>query len=279
MKKFSPLLGKDSESLQQMVEVITRQTDDIRRIVDEFSKFARMPELKRKNEDLCALITSVISLQRAGQPTVSIKFSKPETPIIISIDATLINQAITNILKNAGEAIETRKLRGLFAEEDGIIKVSLKDKPESVVLEISDNGIGLPQDRSRLFEPYVTTREKGTGLGLAIVKKIVEEHGGVLKLENAKPFINSSIIGASISIDLPKSKKIDQNGRSNNIMSDILIVDDEKDIRELISEILIDEGYSTKLAANSTDCLDIIFENPPSLLILIFGSKIATWTV
>ncbi len=92
-----------------MVEVITRQTDDIRRIVDEFSKFARMPELKRKNEDLCALILSIITLQQAGQPTVSINFSKPKIPIIISIDATLINQAITNILKNAGEAIETRK--------------------------------------------------------------------------------------------------------------------------------------------------------------------------
>ncbi len=98
-KKFSPLLGNDSDELQQMVEVITRQTDDIRRIVDEFSKFARMPELKRKNEDFCALILSIITLQQAGQPTVSINFSKPENPIIISIDATLINQAITNILK------------------------------------------------------------------------------------------------------------------------------------------------------------------------------------
>ena len=89
-----------------MVEVITRQTDDIRRIVDEFSKFARMPELKRKNEDLGALVASIITLQQAGQPTVTINFSKPEAPIIISIDSTLINQAITNILKNAGEAMK-----------------------------------------------------------------------------------------------------------------------------------------------------------------------------
>ena len=88
-----------------MVEVITRQTDDIRRIVDEFSKFARMPELKRNNEDLCALIDSIITLQRAGQPTVSINFSKPKNPLMVSVDATLINQAITNVLKNAGEAM------------------------------------------------------------------------------------------------------------------------------------------------------------------------------
>ena len=205
-KKFTPLLGDKSDALKQMVEVITRQTDDIRRIVDEFSKFARMPKLKRKNEDICALVESIIVLQRAGQPTVSINFIKPETSIIIAIDATLINQAILNIIKNAGEAIEARKLKEKPNEEKGIINVAIKDKSESVILEISDNGIGLPQDRSRLFEPYVTTREKGTGLGLAIVKKIIEEHGGILKLEDSTQFENSGIVGALISIDLPKSK-------------------------------------------------------------------------
>ena len=92
----------------------------------------------------------------------------------------------------------------------------IKENAESVTLEISDNGIGLPPDRSRLFEPYVTTREKGTGLGLAIVKKIIEEHGGVLKLEDAIPFENSNLIGALISIDLPKSKKAIKMRRSKN---------------------------------------------------------------
>ena len=182
-KKFSPLLGDNSEGLKQMVDIITRQTDDLRRIVDEFSKFARMPELTRKNEDFSALVEASVSLQQAGQPDVYIKFFKPEQPIIISIDATLINQAITNILKNAGEAIETRKQNISVAHEDGIIEVHLKEVPDSVILRISDNGNGLPEDRSRLIEPYVTTREKGTGLGLAIVKKILEEHGGVLRLK------------------------------------------------------------------------------------------------
>ena len=206
IRKFSPLLDNDAEELQQMVKVITRQTDDIRRIVDEFSKFARMPELKRKNEDLCALVSSIITLQRAGQPTVSINFSIPENPIVLSIDATLINQAITNILKNAGEAIETRKSKHARLKAEGIINVQIKENAEIIEIKISDNGIGLPQDRSRLFEPYVTTREKGTGLGLAIVKKIVEEHGGVLKLEDSAPFENGNIIGALVSIDLPKLK-------------------------------------------------------------------------
>lgn len=206
IRKFSPLLDNDAEELQQMVKVITRQTDDIRRIVDEFSKFARMPELKRKNEDLCALVSSIITLQRAGQPTVSINFSIPDNPIVLSIDATLINQAITNILKNAGEAIETRKSKHARLKAEGIINVQIKENAEIIEIKISDNGIGLPQDRSRLFEPYVTTREKGTGLGLAIVKKIVEEHGGVLKLEDSAPFENGNIIGALVSIDLPKLK-------------------------------------------------------------------------
>ena len=206
-KKFGPLLSHDSNTLNQMVDVITRQTDDIRRIVDEFSKFARMPKLKLKNEDICALVESVISLQQAGQPTIVINFSKPKTPLIISIDATLLNQAITNLLKNAGEAIEIRKEKKQYPDEEGIINVSLIDESECVLIEISDNGIGWPQDRSRLFEPYVTTRDKGTGLGLAIVKKIVEEHGGVLKLENSSPSRNSQIVGASISIEIPKSKK------------------------------------------------------------------------
>ena len=207
-KKFSPLLGDNSEGLRDMIEVITRQTDDIRRIVDEFSKFARMPELRRKNEDLNALVAATVSLQQAGQPNVFISLSKPKYPIITSIDATLINQALTNILKNAGESIETRMRTSSTSNEDGIIKVSLENSSDKIVVKISDNGVGLPQDRLRLFEPYVTTREKGTGLGLAIVKKIIEEHGGTLKLNDSDPFEKSGIIGALVTIELPKSKNL-----------------------------------------------------------------------
>ncbi|MDA9609562.1 PAS domain-containing sensor histidine kinase [Paracoccaceae bacterium] len=207
-KKFSPLLGDNSDGLRDMIDVITRQTDDIRRIVDEFSKFARMPELRRKNEDLNALVAATVSLQQAGQPNVFISLSKPKYPIITSIDATLINQALTNILKNAGESIETRMRTSSTSNEDGIIEVSLQNNSDSVVVKISDNGVGLPQDRLRLFEPYVTTREKGTGLGLAIVKKIIEEHGGILKLDDTDPFEKSGIIGAVVTIEIPKSKNL-----------------------------------------------------------------------
>ncbi|MCH1413150.1 MAG: PAS domain-containing sensor histidine kinase [Rhodobacteraceae bacterium] len=207
-KKFSPLLGDNAEKLRDMVDVITRQTDDLRRIVDEFSKFARMPELRRENEDLNALVSSTVSFQQAGQPNVLINLSQPNYPLIISIDPTLINQALTNILKNAGEAIETRMQSAPTSDQDGVINVLVEDRPESVVINISDNGVGLPEDRSRLFEPYVTTRDKGTGLGLAIVKKIIEEHGGILKLEDSVPCENTGIIGALISVELPKSKNL-----------------------------------------------------------------------
>ena len=111
-------------------------------------------------------------------------------------------------MKNAGESIETRLQTASASNHNGVIEVSLKNKSDSVLLNISDNGVGLPQDRSRLFEPYVTTRDKGTGLGLAIVKKIIEEHGGILKLEDSAPFENTGIVGALISIELPKSKNL-----------------------------------------------------------------------
>ena len=121
---------------------------------------------------------------------------------------SLINQALTNILKNAGESIGTRLQTASASNHKGVIEVLLKNKSDVILLNISDNGVGLPQDRSRLFEPYVTTRDKGTGLGLAIVKKIIEEHGGILKLEDYYPFANTGIVGALVSIELPKSKNL-----------------------------------------------------------------------
>ena len=130
-KKFSPLLAENSDGLRDMVDVITRQTDDIRRIVDEFSKFARMPELRRKNENLSALVESTVSLQQAGQPNVLINLSMPKLPVFTSIDATLINQALTNILKNAGESIETRLQTASASNHNGVIEVSLKNKSDS----------------------------------------------------------------------------------------------------------------------------------------------------
>lgn len=202
-RKFSSKVGEDSEALEQMTGVIIRQTGDLRRIVDEFSKFARMPEPDRKSLDLCALMRDVVLLQQTGQPDVSILSELPDGTIDAELDGTMINQALTNLIKNAGEAIETLKEKGTPDEYVPQIKVKMTIKKNRALITVADNGIGLPEDRARLFEPYVTTRSEGTGLGLPIVKKIIEEHGGSLTLEDAPTFEGQSNFGAMAVITLP----------------------------------------------------------------------------
>jgi two-component system nitrogen regulation sensor histidine kinase NtrY len=184
-RKFGRRLGEDDAAdLEQMTDVIVRQTEDLRRIVDEFSRFARMPEPERRDVDLTALVRDAVTLQEAGQPGVRFSAVLPAQVVPADLDPTMISQALTNLIKNAGEAIETRQEREAGAFEP-TIQVVLEVQGSEARVTIEDNGIGLPEDRSRLFEPYVTTRDKGTGLGLPIVKKIVEEHGGTLSLEDA----------------------------------------------------------------------------------------------
>ncbi|OSQ52161.1 sensor histidine kinase NtrY-like [Marivita geojedonensis] len=203
-RKFRRQLGEeDAENLEQLTEVIVRQTNDLRRIVDEFSKFARMPEPDRKPEDVVEVLQSVILLQEAGQPDVRFVVDLPEHGIPAEIDSTMIGQALTNLLKNAGEAIETYSEKHPDEMVQPEIRVSCTRSADTAEIRISDNGIGLPEDTSRLFEPYVTTRDKGTGLGLPIVKKIIEEHGGTLTLEPAIAFDDTDRRGAMAVIRLP----------------------------------------------------------------------------
>ncbi|WP_223425809.1 sensor histidine kinase NtrY-like [Tateyamaria pelophila] len=202
-RKFGPKVGEDRDSLEQMTDVIIRQTGDLRRIVDEFSKFARMPEPDRKPNDLVSIVRDAVLLQRAGQPDVEIVDDLPSDPILAEVDATMISQALTNLIKNAGEAIETLIQKGAPEDHLARILVTMQTGPAGAVITISDSGIGLPEDRARLFEPYVTTRDEGTGLGLPIVKKIIEEHGGTLILDDADPFEGSAHFGAKAVITLP----------------------------------------------------------------------------
>lgn len=194
---------KEPEDLAQYTEVIVRQTNDLRRIVDEFSKFARMPEPDRRETDLVALLRAAVMLQENGQPNVKFRRQLAEGPILLELDATMIGQALTNLIKNAGEATETLIEKGEVTGVLPEIRISLAVEDGFAVVRIMDNGIGLPPDRARLFEPYVTTREKGTGLGLPIVKKIVEEHGGTLTLEDAPAFEDTLHFGAMAVIRLP----------------------------------------------------------------------------
>jgi two-component system, NtrC family, nitrogen regulation sensor histidine kinase NtrY len=202
-RKFSPVLGEDSQKLDDMTDVIIRQTNDLRRIVDEFSKFARMPEPERRNENLTKLVADAVLLQQTGQPDVNVAAELPDSALMVEVDATMMSQALTNLIKNAGEAIETYKKKNPEEQFDAQILVDLKQDRGDCVITIADNGIGLPEDRARLFEPYVTTRSEGTGLGLPIVKKIIEEHGGSLVLEDAPVFTGQNRYGAMAVIRIP----------------------------------------------------------------------------
>ncbi|MGB3148870.1 MAG: ATP-binding protein, partial [Paracoccaceae bacterium] len=205
-RKFGELVGSEREQLEQMTDVITRQTGDLRRIVDEFSKFARMPEPDRREHDLAKLMSDAVTLQEGALHGARISADIPDGPVMVELDATMISQAVTNLIKNAGEAVETIYENGAPEGFEPEVRVSMTALDDLVILQIMDNGAGLPPDRSRLFEPYVTTREKGTGLGLPIVKKIIEEHGGSLILTDAPPFEGHAHQGALAEIRLPRAK-------------------------------------------------------------------------
>jgi two-component system, NtrC family, nitrogen regulation sensor histidine kinase NtrY len=204
-RKFGPMVGDHRASLDQYADVIIRQTADLRRIVDEFSKFARMPAPERRSLDLSKLLSEAVLLQESARPDIRYRLEIPEPAVLAHLDGTMINQAITNLLKNAAEALDERIEAGARPDDPPEIRVRLSGEPDALVIDIQDNGIGLPDQPVRLFEPYVTHRAKGTGLGLSIVKKIVEEHDGTLDLRPAPVFEGSTGAGAWAQIVLPQA--------------------------------------------------------------------------
>jgi two-component system nitrogen regulation sensor histidine kinase NtrY len=182
-RKYGKVITEDKAVFDQCTDTIVRQVDDIKRMVDEFSKFARMPRAVMTSEDVADTVRQAVFLQRVGNADIDIDLELSEDPMPARFDRRLISQALTNIIKNATEAVmavpEAERGRGhinVFASRDG----------EDILIDVIDNGIGLPKEnRNRILEPYVTTREKGTGLGLAIVGRILEEHGGRIELRDA----------------------------------------------------------------------------------------------
>ena len=205
-RKFGPMVGEEEASLIQYCDVIIRQTNDLRKIVDEFSKFARMPEPNKRQINLTKLLVDVILLFEVSKSKIKITFINELGNVNAFVDETMINQAITNLIKNAGEAIVS-KISTSFSESfKPEIRVYLSSFGSGIEISIQDNGIGFPnKQRSRLFEPYVTSRENGTGLGLSIVKKIIEEHNGTLELLDADRFSSDKHFGAKLRIKLPQS--------------------------------------------------------------------------
>jgi two-component system nitrogen regulation sensor histidine kinase NtrY len=197
------MVGEERAALEQYADVIVRQTGDLRRIVDEFSKFARMPAPERRSLDLGRLLSEAVLLQESARPEIRFALELPDHAVLAHLDPTMINQAVTNLLKNAAEAVEDRMAAA--GGPQGEIRVRLSDDPERIAIDIQDNGPGLPEEPMQLFEPYVTHRAKGTGLGLPIVKKIVEEHEGAIELMPAPAFAEGATPGAWARIVLPRA--------------------------------------------------------------------------
>lgn len=185
-RKYGSQIQTDKHVFDQCTDTIIRQVADIGRMVDEFSSFARMPKAVPEPLELAATVREATVLQRVSSADIDIELDVGTGEFVFPFDRRLITQAITNLVKNARESIEARlndtpEPRGRILVEAGILA-------EHPFIRVTDNGIGLPKEnRHRLAEPYMTTREKGTGLGLAIVKRIMEEHGGRLLLEDARP--------------------------------------------------------------------------------------------
>jgi len=202
-RRYASKLADDFDVFDKCINTIIRQVGDIGRMVDEFSSFARMPEAKLEKGNLTDSIRQAVFLESVRLPEVTINMQLPEAPIIAWFDNRLISQVLTNLIKNAVEAIEGAGLEGI---KNPVITVEAGPEGDMVRLSVSDNGKGWPKEnRHRLLEPYVTTREKGTGLGLAIVAKIIEQHGGKVDLIDAEPDENGRV-GACFTFTLPSRR-------------------------------------------------------------------------
>ncbi|MEP5938968.1 MAG: ATP-binding protein [Erythrobacter sp.] len=177
-RRYRKQIDSDGELFDELTNTIVRQVGDLRKMVDEFSSFARLPKPNFRPEDGADLVKQSLFLQEVAHPQVNFGLSidAPDGCELLC-DRHQLGQAMTNVLKNAVEAVESKAAN---AEPDfrGKIAVQLSCDAEMLTIEVEDNGVGLPQERERIIEPYMTTRAKGTGLGLAIVSKIVDEHGG-----------------------------------------------------------------------------------------------------
>ena len=198
---------------EKCTETIIRQVGDIGRMVDEFSSFARMPSAHPEPNDLVQVVKEALLLQRVSSEDIHFEMDLPDEPLEFSFDRRLITQALTNLVKNAGESIEAQLEK--VPEPPGRIRVEVFADEAMAHVRVIDNGRGLPKEnRARLTEPYMTTREKGTGLGLAIVKRIMEEHGGSIRLEDAPDGQGAMVtLSMSLSLAAQPAQSADEKGK------------------------------------------------------------------
>ncbi|MBI3439457.1 MAG: PAS domain-containing sensor histidine kinase [Proteobacteria bacterium] len=199
-RKYANEITSDRETFQKCTDTILRQVADIGRMVDEFSSFARMPTPRMAFADMSDIARSVVFGQRLSFADIRFEAEGVDRPIGLVCDERLIAQALLNLVKNAAESVQARRARD-GEPKDGTVILRLRDLEYGVQFEVIDNGLGFPEkDRHRLIEPYVTTRTRGTGLGLAIVARVVEDHGGLIELDDAP----GAVPGAVVRFVLPK---------------------------------------------------------------------------
>jgi two-component system nitrogen regulation sensor histidine kinase NtrY len=177
-RRYGADVTSDPVTFARLTETIIRQVGDLRRMVDEFSSFARMPKPVFERANVHDVARAALFLHEVAHPGVTFTIEPRNGPFWMVCDRRQLGQALTNIVKNAVEAIEARRIRGEQSSAGDRVDLQMRREGEQLVIDITDTGVGLPEQRERLTEPYVTTRVRGTGLGLAIVKKIVEEHLG-----------------------------------------------------------------------------------------------------
>lgn len=183
-RKYGKVIVEDRAVFDQCTATIIRQVDDIKRMVDEFSSFARMPKARLQVDDLGECVRQVLFLMRVGNPDVEFAEELPAQPLSVHFDRRLLSQALTNIVKNATEGIAAMDENK--PEHPRILVRLTRDADDVISIDVIDNGKGFPREnRQRLLEPYMTTRAEGTGLGLPIVGKIMEDHGGGIELLDA----------------------------------------------------------------------------------------------
>ncbi|MDE0946754.1 MAG: ATP-binding protein, partial [Sphingobium sp.] len=184
-RRYAEEITSDRPTFTRLTGTIVRQVGDLRRIVDEFSSFARMPKPVFRREAVADIARHSLFLHEVAHPSIRFEFQADQPDLELVCDRRQLGQALTNIVKNAVEAIEPKPVPD-DGRPRGHVRMTLAGEGDDLIITVSDDGIGLPPERDRILEPYMTTRTKGTGLGLAIVKKIVEEHLGEIRFDDAQ---------------------------------------------------------------------------------------------
>ena len=182
-RRYGKEITSDAPTFERLTGTIVRQVGDLRKMVDEFSSFARMPKPVFQEEPVAEIARHALFLHEVAHPDIAFRLDSPEPSPTLVCDRRQLGQALTNIVKNAVEAIQQKREEGRKGDPDEVC-IQIREAGERLAVEVRDSGMGLPSERGRLTEPYMTTRVKGTGLGLAIVKKIVEEHFGSIEFED-----------------------------------------------------------------------------------------------